>query len=269
MAESNFTLAELLICACADVWRGGGDVLATGIGFIPRVAQGLAKRTHSPGLLITDGESCLTEMPVALGAKSHAGRRYAGYMPYARVFDALWGGRRHALVGPVQMDRWGQGNIACIGDFHHPKRMMLGLRGFPGNSINHTNSMFVPKHSTRVFVAGEVDVVCSVGYRNERWPAGVNRAFARVHRVVTDLCVMDFGGRSTDSDHAVRVIRLHPGITFAEVQANTGFPLLQAPDLGETAYPTDEQLAIIRELDPHDLRARQIKDNPPGIRPAA
>ncbi|TAM12616.1 MAG: ketoacid CoA transferase [Nevskiaceae bacterium] len=265
MAETNFTLAELLICACADVWRGDGEVMATGIGFIPRVAQGLAKRTHSPGLLITDGESCLTETPVALGAKTHEGRRYAGYMPYSRVFDTLWGGRRHALVGPVQMDRWGQGNIACIGDFHRPKRMMLGLRGFPGNSIDHTNSMFVPKHSTRVFVPGEVDVVCSVGYRDERWRAGVRRDFARVHRVVTNLCVMDFDG----PDHAVRVISLHPGVGFEEVQADTGFPLLKAPDLHETTHPTAEQLAIIRELDPRDLRARQIKDNPLGIRPVA
>src|SRR3546814_4378515 len=31
-AASSFTLAELLICACADVWAEEGDVLATGIG---------------------------------------------------------------------------------------------------------------------------------------------------------------------------------------------------------------------------------------------
>lgn len=265
MAETEFTLAELLICACADVWREDGEVLATGIGFIPRVAQGLAKLTNSPGLLLTDGESCLTEQPVVMGSKSHDGRRYGGYMPYARVFDVVWGGRRHALVGPVQMDRWGQGNIACIGDFHHPKRMMLGLRGFPGNSICHKNSMFVPRHSTRVFVPGEVDVVCSVGYKADRWPAGVTRDYAVVYRVVTNLCVMDFGG----PDHAVRVLSLHPGVSFEEVQDNTGFPLLKASSLGETAHPTEEQLAIIRQLDPRDLRARQIKDNPSGIRQAA
>jgi glutaconate CoA-transferase subunit B len=58
-------------------------------------------------------------------------------------------------------------------------------------------------------------------------------------------------------------------VTFEEVQANTGFELLKAPDMGETAHPTAEQLAIIARLDPHNLRARQLKDNPPGIRTAS
>ncbi len=263
--STTFTLAELLICACADVWREEGEVLATGIGIIPRLAQGLAKRTHSPGLMITDGEAFLTENPVSIGARSHEGRAYGGWMPYSRVFDNLWRGRRHALVGPVQVDRWGQANIACIGDYAKPKRQLLGLRGFPGNSINHANSFFVPNHGPRVFVEGEVDVVCSVGYRDERWPAGVRRDLMKVHQVVTDLCVMDFGG----PDHAVRVVKLHPGVDFAQVQAATGFPLIEAPELCETAHPTDEQLAIIRELDPRDVRAKQLKDNPVGIRSRA
>ena len=265
MSNSNFTLAELLICACADVWADEGEVLATGIGIIPRIAQGLAKLTKSPGLMITDGEAYLVEEPVVIGAKNHEGRRYGGWMPYSRVFDNLWGGKRHALVGPVQVDRWGQANISCIGEFSKPKRQMLGLRGFPGNSINHVNSFFVPNHGTRVFVENEVDVVCSVGYRKDRWPAGTNNDHMRIHHIVTDLCVMDFGG----PDHAIRVISLHPGVTFEKVQAATGFPLLQAPDLGETAHPTEEQLAIIRKLDPKDVRSKQLKDNPPGIRKAA
>ena len=30
MATTDFTLAELLICTCAEVWRDDGEVLATG-----------------------------------------------------------------------------------------------------------------------------------------------------------------------------------------------------------------------------------------------
>ena len=45
--------------------------------------------------------------------------------------------------------------------------------------------------------------------------------------------------------------------------------VLKAEDLGETPHPTAAQLEIIRRLDPHDLRAAQLKGNPPGIRPAA
>ncbi len=237
-------------------------MLATAIGVIPRLAQGLAKLTHSPQLMITDGEAYLTETPVPLGADDHEGRIYAGHMPYSRVFDVQRHGRRHTLVGPVQIDRWGQGNISCIGDFAHPTRQMLGMRGFPSNSINHTNSMFVPKHSTRVFVEGEVDVVCSVGYRDKNWPQGANRDFARVKSIVTDLCVMDFDG----DNHAARVVSLHPGISFDEVQEKTGFELLNAGSCVETDFPTAEQLELIFRLDPNNLRATQIQGNPPGIR---
>ena len=36
----NFTLAELAIVAAAEAWRDSPEVLATGIGTIPRVAVG-------------------------------------------------------------------------------------------------------------------------------------------------------------------------------------------------------------------------------------
>jgi len=64
------------------------------------------------------------------------------------------------------------------------------------------------------------------------------------------------------------VLSLHPGVDFDTVQARTGFPLRKAEGMGETAHPTAEQLAIIRRLDPHDLRSKQLKGNPRGIRSA-
>ncbi|MES2246426.1 MAG: ketoacid CoA transferase [Pseudomonadota bacterium] len=260
--SSSFTLAELLISAASEAWRGNGELLGSGIGTLPRIALGVAKLTHSPELLMTDGEAYLVEEPIPLGPRGDWKPRFSGTMTYARVFDCVWSGKRHALVGPTQIDRWGQANISCLGDFHKPKVQMLGSRGFPGNSINHANSMFVPAHSPRVFVAGEVDVVGSVGYNPARWLPGMNRDAVDLRLIVTDLCVMDFSG----PDHAITVKSLHPGVSFEQVQAATGFPLLRARDLGVTPAPTDEQMALIRRLDPHDLRAGVLKDNPPGVR---
>src|SRR5690606_23617637 len=116
------------------------------------------------------------------------------WMPYSRVFDALWSGRRHAMVTPVQLDRWGQANISCLGDFNKPKVQMLGVRGFPGNSISHKNSMLLTGHSTRSLIAGEVDVVASVGFGEKRWPDGMKPLDINIGLIVTDLCVMDFNG---------------------------------------------------------------------------
>lgn len=262
---TDFTLAELMIAAAAEAFRGDGETFVTGIGTLPRIAAGLAKLTFEPGLMMTDGEAFLTEEPSPLGATADEVPGFSGWMPYARVFATLWRGGRHAMVTPVQIDRWAQTNISCLGDYTKPKVQMLGVRGFPGNSICHKNSMLVTGHSKRVFIEGEVDVVSSVGYSDKRWPQGMRRPEIKIGRIVTDLCVMDFAGEN----HAARVLSLHPGVTFDMVQAATGFALIAAPGMGETPAPTDSQLVIIRRLDPHGLRAQALKGNPPGQRQAA
>lgn len=263
-AKEDFTLAELVICAAAEAWRGEGEVLATGIGPLPRIAAGLAKLTFAPQLLMTDGEAYLVEEPVPLGPRGDFKPKYSGWMPYGRVFDTLWSGRRHAMVTPVQVDRWAQSNIASLGDLKRPKVQLLGVRGFPGNSVSHRNSMFLPAHTKRAFVEGEVDVVASVGFSDKRWPQGVKPLPVDIGVVVTNLCVMDFNGPG----HAARVTSLHPGVTFEQVQGETGFPLLRAPAVRTTPDPGPEQLVIIRRLDPAGIRATVIKGNPPGRRAA-
>jgi glutaconate CoA-transferase subunit B len=261
---TEFTLAELAICAAAEAWRGGGEVLATGIGPLPRIAVGLAKLTFAPEILMTDGEAYLVEEPVPLGPRGDYKPKFSGHMPYSRVFDSVWSGRRHAMVTPVQIDRWAQGNIAALGDLRKPKVQLLGVRGFPGNSISHKNSMFLPSHTKRTFIEGEVDVVASVGFSDKRWPEGVKKIEVDIGILVTNLCVMDFNGPG----HAARVISLHPGVTFEEVAAETGFPLILAEGAGTTPVPSEDQLAIIRKLDPTGIRSSVIKGNPPGTRAA-
>lgn len=260
------TLAELMIVAASECWRGDGEVLASGIGIVPRLGASLAKLTHTPELLMTDSETYLVSEPIPLGPRGDYQPRYEGYMSFDRVFECVWGGLRHAMIGPTQIDRWGQTNLSVVGgSYDKPKTAILGVRGLPGNSINHANSLFVPNHGPRVFVAGEVDMVSGVGYKPERWLPGMKQDYVDLRRIVTDLCVMDFGG----PDHAIRVRSLHPGVSFEQVQAATGFPVLAAPDLHETPLPTDEQLAIIARLDPHRLRATVIKNDPPAIKAAA
>lgn len=262
IGTQNYTLAELLIVAAADAWRGDGEVIASGIGVIPRLGASLAKLTHTPELLMTDGEALLVEEPIPLGPRGEYQPRYSGCLTFERMFECVAGGRRHAMIGPTQIDRFGQTNLSCIGDYRKPKVAMLGVRGLPGNSINHINSFFVPVHSRKVLVEGEVDMVSGAGFNPARFSEHMRRDLMHIRRIVTDLCVLDFEGE----DHAVRVRSLHPGVSFDEVKANTGFALIEAPDLAETPAPAAEQLAIIRRLDPHDLRANVLKDNPPGVR---
>ncbi len=73
---------------------------------------------------------------------------------------------------------------------------------------------------------------------------------------------MDFGG----PNHQVRLVSLHPGISAEQVQENTAYEIYMEDNIPTTTAPTSEQLEIIAELDPHNMRATQIKDNPPGDR---
>lgn len=260
---TEVTLAELCIYAASEAFRGNGEIVATGVGPVPRLGAGLAKLSHTPELMMTDGECYLVEQPVPLGPRNYDDRKKAGYLPFSRFFDsAVWTGRRHAMVTPTQIDRFGQINLSQLGGTHkQPKTQMLGVRGFPGNTIYHPNSFFFPSHTTRVFVEGEVDMVSGVGYNPAKRVPGGNYTGVALEKIITNLCVMDFGG----ADNAIRVVSLHPGVTIDEVQAATGFPL-EKGEVVETPLPDAEALAIIAQLDPHNIRASVIKDNPPAQR---
>jgi glutaconate CoA-transferase subunit B len=256
MGDARYTLAELCITAAAEAWRDAGEVLASGLGVVPRLAAGLARLTLAPDLLQTEGEAFLVAEPVPIGPRDGYQPRVEGWLPFRKIFELLWSGRRHAMTIATQIDRFGQVNISFIGpDAARPKVQLLGVRGIPGNTINHPCSFFVPDHNRRVFVE-QVDMVSGVGHDPRRWGSGVRQDFRDLRLVVTNLAVLDFGG----PEHAMRVRSLHPGVTAERVQEQTGFPLAVAQGVPTTPEPTAEQLRLIRRvLDPRDLRAAAFK----------
>jgi len=48
----------------------------------------------------------------------------------------------------------------------------------------------------------------------------------------------------------MKLLALHPGVTADQVQQNTGFELSVAADLPVTDPPTENELAVLRHLDP-------------------
>lgn len=252
---TEFLLIDRIICAAAQAWKDDGEVLATGIGVMPRLAASLCMSSINTDLMMTDSEAWLVSAPVPIGPRGEYQPRRETWMGFSRIFDNVWGGKRHAMVAPTQIDRFGQANISMVGsDYHRPKVQMLGVRGFPGNSINHANSFFVPSHNPKVFVAGEVDMVASIGYNPERLPRGYSFDDIDIRQVLTNLCVMDFCG----PNRQLRIVSLHPGVSAQQVQEATGFSLCIPENIPETAAPTAEQLALIRKLDPHNLRATAL-----------
>lgn len=244
--SDSISLAEICICAASKAWKDDGEILATGIGLIPRIAAGLAKLTQNPDLMMTDGETYLISEPAPMGKRDVSYDQVEGYMSYSRVFDNLWGGKRHAMVTPTQIDCFGQTNISVIGEYTSPKVQLLGVRGFPGNFINHKNSIFIPNHSVKTFVNGEVDMVSGMGYKNKQLSNGK----FEIKVVVTNLGVFDFNG----TDNSLQLLSLHPGASVDDVKLNTGFEISISSET-ITPMPSEEELILIREvLDPKGIR---------------
>src|SRR5262245_33597894 len=184
----SVTRAEVCVVACADAWRGDGEILASPIGTDPAIAARLARATFAPELLLSDGEAGLAQGVWAIGDPPPV---IEGWLPYRTVFDVLWSGRRHVMMGPSQIDRYGNTNISAIGDYARPTVALLGFRGAPGNTVNHPTSYWVSRHGPRAFVS-TVDVVCGVGYDRAAAAGPAATRYHELRRVVSNLGVFDF-----------------------------------------------------------------------------
>jgi acyl CoA:acetate/3-ketoacid CoA transferase beta subunit len=246
---TDVSLAETCVVACAEAWRGDGAVLASAFGTIPTIGARLAKATFEPDLLVSDGEAYALANPFPLGAPDRD-KVVEAWVPFRAVFGLVAAGRRHVMMGASQLDRFGNQNISCIGPHERPRVQLIGVRGAPGNTVNHATSYWVPNHSRRVFVE-QVDMVSGVGHAE-----GEGARFHDLRRVVTNKGVFDFAS----PDRSMRVRSLHPGVSVEDVLAETGFSLELSEPVETTRAPTDDELALIRDvLDPAGQRDAEVK----------
>ncbi|MFC6010003.1 CoA-transferase subunit beta [Nocardia lasii] len=247
--QSTATRAEVCVVAAAEIFRGAGEIMASPMSTITTIGARLARLTFAPDLLLSDGEALLFAEVPAIGAKAPV----EGWIPFSRVFDVVASGRRHVVMGANQLDRFGNQNLSAFGALQHPSRQMFGVRGAPGNTINHPTSYFIPKHHARVF-CDQVDIVSGIGY-DKVDPTNPAYRFHHLHRVVSNLGVFDFGG----PEHTMRALSLHPGVSADEVAENTAFEIAGLAEAGETRLPTEDELRLIRTvLDPRSFRDREV-----------
>ena len=246
------TASELLAILAARELKDGQVVFA-GVG-IPLLAATLAQRLHGPGLTIlfeggvigafiepgklppsTNDQRCTKRANMVLGSADVLLLLQRGYVDIG-------------FMGGAQIDQYGNLNSSFIGDPEHPSVRLPGTGG--GNDIASLAQMIVAmRHEKRRFVE-KVDFVTSPGFLrggNSRAESGLPTG--GMLRVVTDLALFGFD----ETTRRMKVMALHPGVTRAQVQDNTGFPLIFDDDTGVTAPPTDQELKVLRELDPEQL----------------
>jgi acyl CoA:acetate/3-ketoacid CoA transferase beta subunit len=246
------SLAEICAVACADAFAEDGEILLSPMGFVPSVGARLAKATFAPDVVLTDGEAMVVENITAIDASPDE-KVVGGYLPFRNIFDVVWSGKRHVMMGATQLDQYGNQNISCVGPWDKPKVQLLGVRGAPGNTVNHATSYWVARHTTRVFVE-TVDMVSGVG--NNKLSAHAGR-YHHIKRVISNLGVFDF----ETPDKKMQICSLHPGVSLEQVQDQTGFELIAGASIPVSRMPSDEELRLIRDtIDPNGLSYKEVAD---------
>jgi glutaconate CoA-transferase subunit B len=254
---TDYTIDEL-ICTCIARQIEDGEVVAQGIA-TPLVAAGylLAKMTHAPNVAFVSaiGNSiCYHWAPLSL---SHIEEIWLGRATHILSFAEITGTvlttfSPREFFRPAQVDPYGNFNNVVIGDYQLPRLRLPGCGGIADVTAFSTRIyLYVPRHERRVFVE-QLDFRSGIGFlggegKEERRRRGITSPGPRY--LVSDLGQFDYAhGR-------MRLISRHPGVSVAEVQAQTGFPLEVAPDVTETPPPTQEQVRLLREgIDPLGVR---------------
>lgn len=246
----SYSAMELMICSAARELDDGRSV-AVGTG-LPCAAAMLAQRTHAPNLVImfeAGGVApLLPTMPVSVGDSTTFHKAVLATSMTDVMQFCQRGMVDYTFLSGAQIDPFGNLNSTVIGPHATPKVRLPGSGGANDLASFCWRTLIVIKHDAKKFVE-KPDFLTTPGYLTgpgAREAAGLP-AGTGPHRVITDLCVLDF---SPDS-RRMRIKSLHPGKTLEQVRAATGFLLDACDPLATTAEPTDAQLRILRtEVDP-------------------
>lgn len=246
----SVTANELLAVMGARELRDGATVF-TGVG-APMMASVLAQRTHAPRLTMMveggvigpewkPGELPIStnEMRAAYRAQMLPGITDAFLLAQRGFFDV-------GFIGGAQIDRHGNLNTSVIGSYARPTVRLPGSGGANDIISLCREVIILTVHEKRRFTE-RVDFITSPGYLeggDSRRRHGL--LFGGVSRVVTTLGLFGFEPTS----RRMQLLALHPGCIVEQVRDNTGFDVLVSPSLTTTRPPTEEELSILRMLDP-------------------
>lgn len=214
----------------------------------------LAQRQAAPGLWFLSGPSGVVNPGVARIAPIADYALYPEAEAHTELTDNIdfidWSHHffDFAVLGGLQVDRFGNLNTVVVGDWNKPK---LRGPGPIGASVlaAHAGRFFIlmPDHTTRSF-RPSVDFISAVGFgRTGRERAELDLPGSGPQLLISPLGTFDF---EPDS-HELRIRTLHEGVTLDEVHDRTGFAIhVPSAPLAVTPAPTTEELEILRsEID--------------------
>lgn len=243
----GWTPTEIMTIVAARALRSE-DVCFVGIG-APSAACNLARLTHAPGItLIYESGTIGTEpdvLPLSIGDEELCDTALTTVAVPEMFRYWLQGGRMTVgFLGGAQIDRFANLNTTVVGPYEQPKVRLPGGGGAPEIAVHCREIFITMPHGRRGFV-DKLPFITSLGHGtggDARERLGVRTKGPT--RVVTDLCVLEPDPVTKE----LTVTHRHPGVTRAEIEAATGWPVRFADALAETPAPTAEELAVLRDI---------------------
>jgi len=252
MSELAYNPTELMIVNAARLLRDH-DVVFVGVG-IPNLACNLAMRTHAPNLQMIYEAGVIGAQPSRLPLSIGDPSLVTGSLSVCSMYDVFTlylqrGNVDVGFLGGAQIDQYGNINATVIGDYQHPKVRLPGSGGSMEISAWANRCYIITPHQKRRFPA-RVDFHTSIGYLS----GGEARKKTGVRGRGPEAVVTNLGLLQPDDTGELVLTATHPGVTFEQVQENTGWQLRQSEACAVTLPPNPEELRILREeLDPQRI----------------
>lgn len=251
----RFEIGELMVAAAAREIRDEERVF---VGMrLPMLAFFLARRTHAPGAVGIFENGIIRDRP------SRAPLATMSDTP--NVAEALWcGGMLEPMgllqrgevdvgfIGGAEVDRFGNVNSSYIGDPRRPTVKLPGSGGGADIASLARRILLIMPHDRRRLTE-RVGYVTSPGFGDgPEWRAHAGLPPGGPSALITTMAVFRF-----DPGGEALLESWHPGFDADDVRRETGWEVRLAPDAGPTEQPADEDLAVIRELDPEGVWTRR------------
>lgn len=255
MPENNgngkYSAADQMVVAGAHQIRPD-DIIYVGLG-LPFLSALLAKYTHAPNSTIIIENGIVRTSPFELPAATDTlGSQTLADQLTGLFYISCLGQAGHistGFIGAGQVDRYGNVNDTCVGDYRKPEHRWAGSGGANDVMSFCQRSITMLRQSKRRFPE-KADFITCPGYLEgkpgQRESAGL-RPDTGPHMVITDLGCYTF----EDGEMVLKSIHSGVGVTLEKVKAEVGWDIKVSPGLEETTPPADEEIKILREkVDP-------------------
>lgn len=251
MPPIGYTIKEQMIVSSAREIKDH-DIIYAGVG-LPNVAVLLAKFRHAPNATIVFETGIIRTEPCILGlGVDTLPTQYLSDM----LTDVLYvnslaqrGFFTVGFLGGGQIDRYGNINSTCTGDYSKPSLRFPGSGGGCDIASLCKNVVIVIEQKRDRFPE-RVDFITAPGYLDGKQGSRERIGLAPgtgPTKVVTNLGTYSFH----EGEMILESIHSGAGVTLEEIRANTGWDIRVSDDLKETAPPTEEELSLLRErVDP-------------------